>query len=146
MSTTEKSNLEAVVEALLKKEKLDPAVEKSIHEESRRYGPSSIRKFRWKLFGRSAKAMSEYVLDSSVALKWILAEPHRTAALQLRDDFRSGIHRLIARTSSRLKSGTYSQSCIDAQAHAEGKPKTHWRRFSRRARTARVATSFSPRF
>jgi len=33
MSTTEKSHLEAVIEALLKKEKLDPVVEK-IHDEA----------------------------------------------------------------------------------------------------------------
>jgi len=34
MSTTQRTNLEAAFEALLKKEKLDPAVEKKIHEEA----------------------------------------------------------------------------------------------------------------
>jgi hypothetical protein len=34
MSTTERSLFEAAFEAVLKKEKLDPAVEKKIHEES----------------------------------------------------------------------------------------------------------------
>lgn len=34
MSTTEKSHLEAVVEALIKKQPIDPTVEKKIHEET----------------------------------------------------------------------------------------------------------------
>jgi hypothetical protein len=34
MSTTERTNLEAAFQAVLKKEKLDPAVEKRIHEEA----------------------------------------------------------------------------------------------------------------
>jgi hypothetical protein len=34
MSTTHPTNLEAAFEAILKKEKLDPAVERKIHEEA----------------------------------------------------------------------------------------------------------------
>ncbi len=37
-----------------------------------------------------------YVLDSSVALKWVLAEPDSPKARQLRDDFRNQIHELLA--------------------------------------------------
>jgi len=96
MSTTEKSNLEAVVEHFSRK--------RSSTLPWRRASPRGVGEdtgqFRYGSFGGSYSAfregVSEYVLDSSVALKGILAEPHRTAALQLRDDFRSGIHRLIA--------------------------------------------------
>jgi predicted nucleic acid-binding protein len=37
-----------------------------------------------------------YVLDSSVALKWVLAEPDSPKAKQLRDDFRNHIHELLS--------------------------------------------------
>ena len=37
-----------------------------------------------------------YVLDSSVALKWFLAEPDSAKALRLRDDARAGMHELLA--------------------------------------------------
>src|SRR5262245_11155883 len=37
-----------------------------------------------------------YVLDSSVALKWFLAEADSAKALKLRDDARAAIHRLLA--------------------------------------------------
>ena len=37
-----------------------------------------------------------YVLDSSIALKWVLAEPDSAKAKQLRDDFRRHIHDLLA--------------------------------------------------
>src|SRR4051812_36027 len=37
-----------------------------------------------------------YVLDSSVALKWVLPEPDAAKALQLRDDVRAGLHQLLA--------------------------------------------------
>ena len=40
--------------------------------------------------------MSKYVLDSSVALKWSLAEVDSHKALRLRDDYRNGIHGLLA--------------------------------------------------
>lgn len=36
------------------------------------------------------------VLDSSVALKWVLAEPDSAEALQLRANFRSLVHELIS--------------------------------------------------
>lgn len=38
----------------------------------------------------------KYVLDSSVALKWAIPEPDTAKALQLRTDYRNGIHELIA--------------------------------------------------
>ncbi len=37
-----------------------------------------------------------YVLDSSVALKWVLPESDSPKALQLCDDFRTGAHTLLA--------------------------------------------------
>jgi hypothetical protein len=44
-----------------------------------------------------------YVLDASVALKWVLIEPDAAKARQLRDDFRNGIHELIAPDSFALE-------------------------------------------
>ena len=38
----------------------------------------------------------KYVLDSSVALKWVLPEIHADKAKQLRDDYENHIHGLIA--------------------------------------------------
>jgi len=38
----------------------------------------------------------KYVLDSSVALKWVLAEADSDNARRLRDDARASIHQLIA--------------------------------------------------
>jgi predicted nucleic acid-binding protein len=37
-----------------------------------------------------------YVLDSSVALKWVLAEPDSPRAIRLRDDRRAGVHEFLA--------------------------------------------------
>lgn len=37
-----------------------------------------------------------YVLDSSVALKWVLAEAESAKAIRLRDEYRNGIHQLLA--------------------------------------------------
>jgi predicted nucleic acid-binding protein len=37
-----------------------------------------------------------YVLDSSVALKWVLPEPDSPQAIRLRDDYRNGLHDLLA--------------------------------------------------
>jgi predicted nucleic acid-binding protein len=37
-----------------------------------------------------------YVLDSSVALKWVLAEADSGRALRLRDEYSNGIHQLLA--------------------------------------------------
>jgi predicted nucleic acid-binding protein len=39
-----------------------------------------------------------YVLDVSIALRWVLPMPLSPKALRLRDDFRLGIHELIAPT------------------------------------------------
>lgn len=38
----------------------------------------------------------KYVIDCSVAFKWAVMEVYRPKALLLRDDFRNGIHQLIA--------------------------------------------------
>jgi predicted nucleic acid-binding protein len=38
----------------------------------------------------------KYVLDSSVALKWVLPEADSGKALRLRDDYSNGIHELLA--------------------------------------------------
>jgi predicted nucleic acid-binding protein len=37
-----------------------------------------------------------YVLDASVALKWVLNEPGSLEAIQFRDEYRRGLHELIA--------------------------------------------------
>ncbi|HVC99021.1 MAG TPA: type II toxin-antitoxin system VapC family toxin [Pirellulales bacterium] len=37
-----------------------------------------------------------YILDSSTALKWVLAEPDSSKALQLRDEFSRAVHYLLA--------------------------------------------------
>jgi predicted nucleic acid-binding protein len=44
-----------------------------------------------------------YVLDASVALKWVMIEADSAKARQLRDDFRAGIHELIAPDSFALE-------------------------------------------
>jgi len=44
-----------------------------------------------------------YVLDASVALKWVLNEPDAAKARQLRDDFRNAAHELIAPDSFTLE-------------------------------------------
>jgi predicted nucleic acid-binding protein len=38
----------------------------------------------------------KYVLDSNIALKWVLVEPDSAKAKQLRDDFENAIHELLA--------------------------------------------------
>lgn len=38
----------------------------------------------------------KYVLDASVALKWVLTEPDSAKAISLRDDFRKQLHELLA--------------------------------------------------
>ena len=38
----------------------------------------------------------KYVLDASVALKWVLTETHSDKALALREEFRGGFHELLA--------------------------------------------------
>jgi predicted nucleic acid-binding protein len=38
----------------------------------------------------------KYILDSNVALKWVLAEPDSPKARQLRDDFQKAIHELLS--------------------------------------------------
>jgi predicted nucleic acid-binding protein len=38
----------------------------------------------------------KYVLDSSVALKWVLSEADSAKAIRLRDEYKNGIHALLA--------------------------------------------------
>ncbi len=38
----------------------------------------------------------KYVLDASVALKWVLAEPDSGRAIRLRDEYNAAIHDLLA--------------------------------------------------
>ena len=38
----------------------------------------------------------KYILDSSVALKWVLPEADSGRAVRLRDEYRNGIHELLA--------------------------------------------------
>ena len=38
----------------------------------------------------------KYVLDSSVALKWVLSEAGSARAIRLRDEYKNGIHELLA--------------------------------------------------
>jgi predicted nucleic acid-binding protein len=38
----------------------------------------------------------KYVLDSSVALKWALPEADSAKAIRLRDEYRNGVHELLA--------------------------------------------------
>ncbi len=38
----------------------------------------------------------KYVLDSNIALKWVLAEPDSGKTKQLRDDYRNALHDLLA--------------------------------------------------
>jgi predicted nucleic acid-binding protein len=38
----------------------------------------------------------KYILDSSVAFKWVVPEAHTDKALLLRDDFRNAVHELLS--------------------------------------------------
>jgi predicted nucleic acid-binding protein len=38
----------------------------------------------------------KYVIDCSTAMKWVVMEPDRAKAILLRDDFRNGLHELLA--------------------------------------------------
>jgi predicted nucleic acid-binding protein len=40
----------------------------------------------------------KYVLDSNIALKWVLPEPDSPKARQLRDDFQKAVHELVSPT------------------------------------------------
>ena len=50
----------------------------------------------------------KYVLDASVALKWVLTEGDSPKALSIRDDFRNQRHELLLPTFFRLRSRTLS--------------------------------------
>jgi predicted nucleic acid-binding protein len=68
-----------------------------------------------------------YVLDSSVALKWVLPEADSANAIRLRDEYKSGVHELLApdiftpevanglasaERQSRIKAGRSTGSCL----------------------------------
>lgn len=38
----------------------------------------------------------KYVIDTSVAFKWVVAESLADKAIRLRDDFRNAVHELLA--------------------------------------------------
>ena len=38
----------------------------------------------------------KYVLDTSVAFKWVVAGAHADKAIRLREDYRNGVHELLA--------------------------------------------------
>jgi predicted nucleic acid-binding protein len=38
----------------------------------------------------------KYVLDASVAIKWVIVEPDSNKATRLREDYRNPVHELIA--------------------------------------------------
>lgn len=40
----------------------------------------------------------KYALDANVALRWVLNEQHSIKAMALRDEFRRGLHELLALT------------------------------------------------
>jgi predicted nucleic acid-binding protein len=47
----------------------------------------------------------KYVLDSSVAVKWVIAEPLDDKARRLRDDSRNGVHKFLAPDAFPLEVG-----------------------------------------
>jgi hypothetical protein len=36
-----------------------------------------------------------YVIDASTAFQWEVPEPHSSKAIQLREDYRNGVHELL---------------------------------------------------
>jgi len=70
----------------------------------------------------------KYVIDSSVAFKWVVAELHSDKAIRLREDYRNGVHLLlapdifpaevanallVAERRGRINSGQYPQFLAD---------------------------------
>lgn len=54
-----------------------------------------------------------YVLDASVALKWVLNEVHADKARQLREAYEQGRHELLAPDDFPLKSHTgFPKECV----------------------------------
>lgn len=75
----------------------------------------------------------KYVLDSSVALKWVIAEADSGRAVRLRDEYRNGIHELVApdlftpevanglvaaERQGRIKQGEAALFLLDVQSNA----------------------------
>jgi hypothetical protein len=55
----------------------------------------------------------KYVLDSSVALKFVLPEADSGKAIRLRDDYRKGIHELITPDVFKPRSGGKARRPFD---------------------------------
>ena len=45
----------------------------------------------------------KYVLDSNVAIKWVLPEPDNNIAVRLRNEYALGLHELIGQMFSRSR-------------------------------------------
>ncbi|MEQ8787511.1 MAG: DUF1080 domain-containing protein [Pirellulaceae bacterium] len=55
------------------------------------------------------------MLDASMALKWVVPESHSDKALALRDDYRSGVHELLAPD---ILTGAVAHKGIEVQIYA----------------------------
>lgn len=62
----------------------------------------------------------KYVLDSSVALKWVLAEVDSHKAIRLRDAYVAGVHELIAPDIFASPTFTASQSICQRSMPSSG--------------------------
>ena len=56
----------------------------------------------------------KYVLDSNVAIKWVLPEADTTKAVRFRNEVRRGMHEILRRTSTLWRSPMPSQRRSDA--------------------------------
>ncbi len=63
----------------------------------------------------------KYILDASVALKWVLPEPLAAKARQLRDDYQKRLHELFA-PDCRHRAGTGPPSCPTRRDSSGGAP------------------------
>ena len=61
----------------------------------------------------------KYVLDSSVALKWVLSEADSGRAIRLRDEYNNGLHELLAPD---LFTPEVANSLVAAERHGRIKP------------------------
>ena len=68
----------------------------------------------------------KYVLDSNVALKWVLPEQDDEKAIKIRDDFKQGIHVLISPDIFPSRSPTRSPELSDAAKSGLEKARRSW--------------------
>src|SRR5438128_9282443 len=68
------------------------------HGPDARGKPQALRRaeHRRRSHPRNSRSPMKYVLDGSVALKWVLPEADSGKAIRLRDEYTSGIHQLLA--------------------------------------------------